>query len=480
MAIDGSGFFVLNSPAGQQFTRDGAFTLNSSNELVTSGGQFVQGYGADNNGNILTGALQNITIPLGQATEAKATQNVDLQGNLNSSGDVAAGSTILTSQAFTTASGAPTAATDLVDLTTTGATPTALVNAGDVLTLAGTRGSAQLPSNSLTVTSTTTVGDLQNFINESLEIDPTVSETGVPPPGATLQTNGANAQLTVIGNSGTANAVTMGTDGIVDSATGENPFTLSGGTYTDPVSGTVYQNDPVGESTTTSLTAYDSLGTPITVNLTAVLESTSNAGTTWRFYADSPDNQGGTGPVLGNGTITFNSSGQLASSTGTTITVNRSGTGAGTPVVMNLDFSGATSLSSTSSSLVMSNQDGEPIGTLSSFSIGTDGTISGAFSNGLTRTLGQVALANFNNPQGLVDQGGNLYQVGADSGVAQITAPETDSTGSIQSGSLEESNVDISKEFINLIIASTGFTAASHVISTSSQLLTDLLNSQQA
>jgi flagellar hook protein FlgE len=477
MAIDGSGYFVLNSGAGQQYTRDGAFTLNSANQLVTSAGAYVQGYGADANGNILLGSLQNVTIPLGQATQAKATENVEMQGNLNASGAVAGGSTILNSGSFTTAAGAPTSSSLLTDLTTTGSSPTALFTSGDVLNLAGTAGSAQLPSASFTITSGSTVGDLENFINGALGINTSVSEAGNPPPGATLQTTGSNAQLTIIGNSGSANVLTLGSEGLTDTTSGTNPLTFSGGTYTDPVSSTVYQNDPVGESTKTAITAYDSLGTPITVNVTAVLESTASTGNTWRFYATSPDNLGGNGLDVGTGTLTFNNDGQLSASTGTTITVDRTGSGAGTPVTMDLNFGNTTSLASSTSNLVMGSQDGSGIGTLTGFSVGADGTITGAFSNGLTKNLGQIAMANFNNPQGLIDEGGNVFEAGANSGSAQITTAETDSTGQIRSGALEESNVDISKEFINLIIASTGFSAASHVISTSNQLLTQLLNS---
>ena len=479
MAIDGAGFFVVQSASGQQYTRDGAFTLNSNNDLVNSAGSFVQGYGADTNGNVVTGALENINIPLGEATEAKSTQNVTLQGNLNSSGDVASGATILTSQAFTNVGGTAPAATDnLVDLRTTDATPVAMFTAGDTLTLAGTRGSRQLPSQSLTVTATTTLGDLENFINESLGIDTTVSETGLPTPGATLQSSGTTGQFTIIGNSGTANALTLGSGGIADSS-GTSPFTMADGTYTDPTTSTQYTSGAVGESTHTTINAYDSLGNAITVDITAVLESKADSGDTWRFYATSPNNEGGTGPVVGNGTLTFDSTGNLKSSTGTTLTISRACTGAGTPVVMKLNFGGATSLASSSSQLLMSNQDGSPIGTLTSFSVGEDGTITGSFSNGLTRTVGQVALATFNNPQGLIDEGGNVYAAGAGSGVAQISAPQTASAGSIRAGALEESNVDISKEFINLIIASTGFSASSRVITTSNQLLTDLLNSQR-
>src|SRR5207248_4316353 len=101
------------------------------------------------------------------------------------------------------------------------------------------------------------------------------------------------------------------------------------------------------------------------------------------------------------------------------------------------------------------------------------------FSNGLTRTLGQVAVATFNNPSGLDDKGGNLYSGSADSGAPIITTPNRLGAGSIRSGALELSNVDLSKEFVNLIISSTGFSAASRVISTSNQLITELLNTNR-
>jgi flagellar hook protein FlgE len=138
-----------------------------------------------------------------------------------------------------------------------------------------------------------------------------------------------------------------------------------------------------------------------------------------------------------------------------------------------------TSLTSGDSELIMTEQDGSAIGTLDTFSIGANGIITGSFTNGLTRTLGQVALASFNNNQGLVDLGGNMYVSGPNSGVPVIATPLTLGSGSIRSGALELSNVDLSEEFINLIISSTGFTASSRVISTSDQLLTALLNSSR-
>ena len=183
MAIDGNGFFVLQASGGQQYTRDGAFSLNSNNQLVTSTGALVQGYGVDAKGNIVSGALQNVTIPLGQTTTAQATQNVTIQGNLNAGGNIATGASILTSQALTTGDGSALGNnTTLVNLFSTGATPAPIVAAGDTLTLTGTRGSATLAPESLTVTASTTVSDLLNFLNGGLGIDTGVNPPNTPPP----------------------------------------------------------------------------------------------------------------------------------------------------------------------------------------------------------------------------------------------------------------------------------------------------------
>jgi flagellar hook protein FlgE len=475
MAISGGGFFIVNTTSGQQYTRDGTFSLNGSHQLVTSSGAFVQGYAADSNGTIIAGALQNITVPIGQETIAAATKNASLQGNLNSGGVVASGASILTSQPFSTLAGtAPTGADLLSNLVDTAVPPNPLMNVGDVLTLAGTQGGRDLPSQSFTVTSTSTVSDLENFINQSLGINTSVLEPGNPTPGTTLQTAGTTAQLTIIGNTGTQNALTLGSQGLVDTTTNTSPLNIQSGTDG------AFTDNPAGESTNTTISAYDSLGTPISINLTAVLESkTLTGGTVWRYYATSPDNMGANGPIVGSGTLTFNSSGALMSTTGTQLQVDRTGTGAQTPLNINLDFSSMTALSSASSNLVMSTQDGEPIGQLASFSVGNDGKITGQFTNGLTKTVGQVVLANFNNPNGLIAQGGDLYTAGPNSGDALIGPALTNGTGAVESGALEQSNVNLSREFINLIIASTGFNASSKVISTSDQLLTDLLNSQR-
>ena len=134
-----------------------------------------------------------------------------------------------------------------------------------------------------------------------------------------------------------------------------------------------------------------------------------------------------------------------------------------------------TALASQSSNVASVYQDGAPIGTLSSFSVGRDGIITGGFTNGLTRTLGQVAVATFSNPAGLVETGGNMFTTGPNSGNPIVGEPLELGAGAIVGGALELSNVDLSQEFINLILASTGYSAASRVITTTDQLMQQLL-----
>jgi flagellar hook protein FlgE len=487
LAIEGDGFFVVKGTE-QQYTRDGSFSLNSFNQLVNTSGDFVQGYGVDSNFNVVAGTVGNITVPLGALTSAKETQNAFFKGNLNANGQVATGASILTSQPLALVGGGatPPASTDLLtNVAAASGTATALFTAGQVFTLDGTKGGRDVTPSTFVVTGTNTLGDLQTFFQQGMGIFPQGTNPGevpddlnnaTPPPGITLESTAGDPagsiRLTLTGNLGTENKLEIPGSGFVD-ANGQTPLAFADGTNAAGIT-----SDPTGESVHTSLVAYDSLGTPITVGVTAVFESAANTGNTWRFYAESADD---TDPAtnLQSGTLTFDSTGKLIASTGTAVQIDRQATGAKTPMSVKLDFSQMTSLTSGNSELVMTHQDGNAIGTLNDFSIGEDGKITGSFTNGQTRTLGQVAIATFANPLGLKDNGGNTYSQGANSGQAVIAAPLTLGAGSIRAGALEQSNVDLSKEFINMIIASTGFSAASRVITTSDQLITELLNSSR-
>ncbi|WP_149203352.1 flagellar hook protein FlgE [Actinotalea subterranea] len=121
-------------------------------------------------------------------------------------------------------------------------------------------------------------------------------------------------------------------------------------------------------------------------------------------------------------------------------------------------------------------QNGRAAGTLQSFTINADGTLLGSFSNGLKQALGRVSLATFTNPAGLEKAGGSLYRTTVNSGDPQVGEAGTGGRGDLTGGALEMSNVDLSAEFTNLIIAQRGFQANSRVITTSDELLQELVN----
>jgi flagellar hook protein FlgE len=132
-------------------------------------------------------------------------------------------------------------------------------------------------------------------------------------------------------------------------------------------------------------------------------------------------------------------------------------------------FAGAGSLAALS-------QDGASIGFLRSFSIAESGIVTGVFSNGRTQPIAQLALASFNNPAGLEKAGGSAFRETVNSGLAQVGPPGSGGRGSLSAGTLEMSNVDLAQEFTSLIVAQRGFQANSRVITTSDELLQDLVN----
>lgn len=470
MAIDGDGFFVVQGSEGQQYTRDGSFTLNSEHQLVTSSGAYVQGYGVDSASNVVVGKLQDISIPLGAQLAAKATSKVQMQGTLDTAGQIATGASTYNTQILQESGGVPINGSSLLTNIESASNPGvplfSSAPGSNTLTLTASKGTGASPlTATFTVTATSTVDDLTTFFNNAMGIDPTAG--GPPNPGAAISTDGfGQTSLSIVGNVGTGNTLGLSSDAFRN--TGTPPFTFTA----DPT------QSANGESVNTSLTAYDSLGQAVQINVTAVLKSKDSTGTSWQFFVNSPDNANGNLSV-GNGTLQFDGSGKLISSTGTSFTLDRSNTGADPALDMTLDFSDVAAAAHTTSTMSMESQDGEAPGELQDFSIGTDGTITGTYSNGLTKTLGQVVLAKFNNSEGLVDNGGNMFSAGADSGAAIIGTPTSLGMGKIRGDSLELSNVDLSNEFINLIVASTGFTAASRVITTSNQLLTELLNTSR-
>lgn len=228
-----------------------------------------------------------------------------------------------------------------------------------------------------------------------------------------------------------------------------------------------------GDSYVTSIDVIDSQGNIHT--LTVGFTKAAAPANTWNWAVSGPSG------ATGSGTITFDTNGILNATTGGPITYSPSGAAA-MSITPNFGTIGSINgLTQFSSSLTMAatSQNGNSSGTLQSLSIGSKGEITGIFSNGQNRTLAQIALALFKNSSGLLKTGNSLYSESNNSGVAVVGESDSGGRGQIIAGTLEMSNVDLAKEFANMIIAQRGFQANSKIISASDEMLMDLVRLKQ-
>ncbi len=224
------------------------------------------------------------------------------------------------------------------------------------------------------------------------------------------------------------------------------------------------------QSTSFTMRVYDTLGTEHLITATISEDATNPNEWDWSLSGSNGDT------VTGNGTLVFDpTSGQLVSGNPGAMTVTPPVT-TGIPAFnVALDF-GTVSQRASDMQVQMSNQNGFAPGSLSSFSVGTDGIITGLYTNGLTRPLGQIALAIFPNANGLERLGSNVWRETDNSGIPVIGPPRTGGRGYVNSGFLEQSNIDISNEFTDLIVTQRGFQANTKVVTTVDEMLQDLIN----
>jgi flagellar hook protein FlgE len=234
----------------------------------------------------------------------------------------------------------------------------------------------------------------------------------------------------------------------------------------------------VGDTHDMSVTVYDALGAAHTLDMTF----TNTAPGAWSWSATSPDADVSTGT----GTATFDGTGKLltftAPGTGTSLTITPSNGADPFDVNVNAgtigDIDGLAGFGH-SSNAVISQQDGYTSGDLESISVDAQGVVTGAFSNGVSHALAQISLAEFNNPSGLLRQGDSTYSESANSGLPVIGFAGTSNTSTITPGALENSNVDLSAEFTDMIETQRGFQANARVITTADEMLSELVNMQQ-
>lgn len=465
LALQGKGMFVLNSDGQRFYSRAGAFQFDAEGQLVsTQNGAIVQGKMASSDGVVPPGNnLENIVVDTNLRLPATATsliewggnlksnslttrtETVDTRGNIKSS-DAAATETINTiyneyGEAFTlTQTFTPTATANEYDLT------------WDVTDSAGTSVGSSAAAITLTFEDDGT-GNMALDAASALLFDPedatyagAISLSNVGEPGGDIQFDLDGTTLT---NNDITSTLSSSADGNRD------PNIVSG-----------------------SVTVYDSLGNAHQTSLSF----TKISANTWRFAATVPGTSTATGlPVTSVGTVTFNSDGTLDTEniSPNDPSLQFTPTAGADPVTINLDFgSGFNGVTQTSASSVVSaiNQDGSASALLSNINIDQYGVVMGIFSNGNSRPLAQLMVATFPNLNGLISEGGNLYSAYANSGQPNVGSLGEETNTTVQSGALEQSNVDLSEEFTKMIVSQRGFQANARVITTADSLLQEITN----
>jgi len=223
-----------------------------------------------------------------------------------------------------------------------------------------------------------------------------------------------------------------------------------------------------GTTASTTLNVYDSLGIRHSVKV-AFTKTGSNAWD-WAATADAAD----TGTTTSStGTLTFTSNGTFSAGSGSPISIDVTN-GASSPLSLPIDMQAMTQYQGTSA--LNASTDGFSSGTLVTFTIGSAGDITGVFSNGQTQLLGQISMGSFVNAGGLLRQGQNLFGASSASGDPSIGLPGQGGRGTVTTGSLEMSNVDLATQFTGMITAQRGFQANGRVITTSDEMLQELVN----
>lgn len=457
LAINGQGFFRLDDNGTIIYSRAGSFGIDREGYIVNQTAQKLTAFQADSTGTI-TGALSTLQLSTADIAPS-ATTGINIGMNLNAAATVPlAPSTSST----LTLSGAQTLRTDgggspftTVNFTLIDSYGNSITNASLRYTYSGAGniwgaellvgGASTTPA---TTSGTTTTGiDIGTTTSVTLNWDPdgTGAQGTVP---LTMDTTGLS-QLTGAGVS----AVVAASDGAVQGAF--SPSTTSS-----------YNNS-------TSTTIYDSLGTSHLATMYYRKTGTPNV---WESYLYIDGNAIDSANTLG-----FTSTGDLASVNGTAVPPTAITYSAYDPsngaanLALTLDYTEAKQFGS-SFGVNSLTQDGYTTGRLSGVNIDSSGVVFARYSNGQSKALGQIALTNFSNPQGLQQLGNTNWAETFQSGSALAGAPGSASLGLIQAGALEGSNVDLTEQLVNMITSQRNFQANAQVISTNDSITQAVIN----
>jgi len=422
VALQGNGFFVVSDGSNQYLTRAGNFSLDSTGNLISSNGLHVVGYPAVNGAVNTNGALTAINIPQNQVQPPRATTSFGMNATLNSQ---------------TAIGGSTSGFVKIYD---------SLGNAYDA---------------SVTYTKTGT-----NQWSYSISVPDTLAATSSTAAGVTtIQYNFGSSGGTLANvDAGTNLTITGPTAG--GTGTVKAPAVASGETVA-----------AYATALQAAVTAAGITGVTVTANASGQLSiSGTNISTAGSVIQDPVPSAGASG------NLAFDASGNLVTPATNVAGISFTGLSDGAAalnMIWNLyDASGKATISQVAqaSSVASTAQNGYASGEYRDFSIGSDGTVTATFSNGQKLDVGQLALGNVGNLQGLKDMGGGQYETTQASGTATVGVSGTAGLGSMVGGALEASNVNISAEFSNLIIAQRAFEANSKAVTTFDTVTQETIN----
>ncbi|MEN6576847.1 MAG: flagellar hook-basal body complex protein [Phycisphaerales bacterium] len=465
MAIDGEGYFVVSNGEQLLYTRAGAFSVDAAGFLVDSStGYRVQRIG-------LTGEADgfqvaddsSIQVPYDVALPANATSEVSFTGNLSSDATGTDMAQVLSSNVTYTLDGTEAVATvqiDQLDQFSGGSGADGQLGAAQTgtITISGyNRDGTDLSSGlTFTVTSTTTVNNLIDHLNNNVLTDATASfvngkititddETGYSKSDITFSYSGAGSletpsyfELTTVGGDEVQNANIA----IYDTQGGKHVLSAA-----------LVRTDETN--------TWDMVLTSITGNVVEIApENRRVSGLTF-----DPQSGAFSGIPDGEAAEFVVAFAHDAAHT-QTIALNF-----GTPN----SFDGLTQFAGNSTA-VAREQDGYEAGSLSAVSVSSEGILVGSFTNGVKKDIATLAVSLFRNPSGLESAGNGYFTASANSGTAVVTQAMSVGAGSIQGSALEKSNADIATEFVTLIEAQNGFQANARTISVANDILRELTN----
>jgi len=453
LAVSGQGFFRLNDGGVTAFSRAGSFGVDNSGFIVNSNNQRLTGYLADSNGTI-TGALGDIQLDTSDIAP-QATTTVGYGLNLNASAAIPAAPTSSTTITLGSAGANPDLDTTLSPVSVV--LPQLVDNYGQAVTT----GSLQFTDTGVNTWDVTITGSGGTSTTASMTVGTTSTIT------LNWDPDGAGAQ--------TAIPITIDVSTVTENAGGGNDVTAAAN---GSLQGVFDVTDATTFNNSTSLTVYDSLGA---AHLATTYYRKTGIPNEWEAYLYVDGNAVPGSQTNGSDLLQYSSAGSLSSINGVAVPPNSITSSAISPgggaasMTLTMDYSNASQYGGgfNVNSLV---QDGFATGRLSGIDIDSSGVILARFTNGQSRTLAQMALANFSNAQGLTQLGDSNWAESFESGAALVGAPGSSSLGLIQSGALEGSNVDLTEQLVGMITAQRNFQANAQVIKTADTITQAIIN----